>query len=1273
MKLRRFLTATVALVTALAIIWAPSVSGLDYIPTDYDFGPAKYIANLVVAQNPNAKTVPRKEDLGTAEVWNNARELFIRVRSTEPWLVESVDVFVGTTAVPITPRTPGNPDLKRFPYRRAYAEPTGEHMLVLGLEEALGVRWGRTSYENRIQNVSIHVNLVQLNKAGKVSQKADTWAEAPRILGIASGIKGMWFKYLLVKPRYGHFIDSPVTGLEYRTPTFEGETDLKGGFDFYGGEPVEFSLAGLVIGTVPADDRVTPLDIAGTEAFDDPVVYNLARLLQSLDVNGTPQNAITITPTVKRCLSDAAAAMSLTALDLGDDQQIDDLIGLTVSRCAEVPGVSLQEVSVPDAITNLAKSLTSSKFEKNISDSPDLASDKARLELAQFYIPALRANDEPAVIEYYDQNGGLIGTRTKAKPLVVIYTDRVEGTNGTDLFGAISRDDGNTWKKFNLSRVADRSSFSLENGLEFPGMVSKPAMTMKGNQIFVAWTSSFCKSGNPRYAIDPADDYPYDDPYYVDDIWGVGGQQGSTNYDELGFTGVGELPYYCIWSVRGLIEQPDPLTAPDEIPTGEITWFKPERLTSGRRNAMQIAVNSAGQGGLGVIWEEDPEGIRPGKGAGPGVGWSGAIANHGTDIWYSWLKWDDFGKIDTNFVPGGDSQSDHPDIRNRPKPLVPMSLPVRITDNEMLNADNLKVVLDGNGDPVVGDDGKWIPMVNDDGKPIGEHRYGTTLPGVCKGFYEFVNQSGALKKVCVTADGRLLDGDTAATRPALFLQPYKKPDETYSAWAIVGYEESKGLGGGEPSMAHEDDDVVHEPGQGQEDWDPDVGKNIFYHSFDFTNPDKISAGSRLNPQAIDPVTLQPAVVLDAEGSPLLAPKFTFDATGTLTWTLAPIEATENARRPRFIVQPKSQACEGKLDTQECTVMVAIYKMGEEGRGGPSDIFIQRWVLKPTTTGNPYRIQNLKGYNTLSRGVINVSSVTPGVVWTNPDSQDPLEPATKVVTWTQSAANLKDYSWTFPDDEAHAHRGFIKGDFLILGYTWTANWKAARNGNDHYNLFIRRSFDGGATFTTAPAGEPYNGRGVDYCYYHKEPQTGEILENCMHLNPGQFEPARNVSRLTKYDETVIEPRISGLPNTLSNPLYPEDTQDISVVWLFWGTGATPPNVPGGVDEEDAGKAPLDLYYIYSLDYGDTYVYRQQTIKGESSNNAGETVERPFVLASGASIQGEVQPKMTPDGSRAYAVWNDEGPYPTGEEDAFFRRIMPLEFPNNVAPPEAVPAE
>ncbi len=51
----------------------------------------------------------------------------------------------------------------------------------------------------------------------------------------------------------------------------------------------------------------------------------------------------------------------------------------------------------------------------------------------------------------------------------------------------------------------------------------------------------------------------------------------------------------------------------------------------------------------------------------------------------------------------------------------------------------------------------------------------------------------------------------------------------------------------------------------------------------------------------------------------------------------------------------------------------------------------------------------------------------------------------------------------------SHRGFIRGDFFVTAYALSPNWAAGRNGNDRYNFYVRRSFDGGQTWTTDPSG------------------------------------------------------------------------------------------------------------------------------------------------------------------------------------------------------------
>jgi hypothetical protein len=587
----------------------------------------------------------------------------------------------------------------------------------------------------------------------------------------------------------------------------------------------------------------------------------MARLLQSLDADATPQDGINITEDVTVCLDLAMLDLVLTAVDFTDDAQTESVIQGTIGYCPE-----LVSVSAEDAKANLDKALDSTMFRKNISRTPELTSSKSKLNIMGVWFPALRANDEPTVIEYYDENSALIRTTEVAKPVVVAYTDGVDPTGYEDIFAAVSRDDGNTFKRMNVARAADRSSFTLANGEEYFGQAKKPVFQVKGNNILVAWTSKFCNGGKPAYAIDLEDDYLYDDPYYVEDIWGIGGPQRSVDYTDQGFPEVGEVPYSCVWVARGTVVTQGMIDSDDAFwdnsTVGDIQWFKPERLTSGRRDANQVFMGASDGAGFAIAWQEDPEGLRPGAAAGPGPGWGGATTNHKTDIWYSYITMADFRKVDMDFVAGGDPEHDL-DVTERPKALVPMALPVRLSDNDVVNTDNLMVELGGDGFPVADGEGNWTPIPNYDANSEGDgtHIYGYAIDGLCEDFYGFTNEMGDWKEVCITADGRLLDGNTGASRPNVFLQTYTKPDGTKSAWAIMAYEETKGAGIGPPDHT-EDSPYGDEPL-------PEEGKNAIYHSFDFQNPDLVSAGNIINLPERDAdgnLMYQRDVSLDGDGN-----------------------------------------------------------------------------------------------------------------------------------------------------------------------------------------------------------------------------------------------------------------------------------------------------------------------------------------------------------------------------------------------------------------------
>lgn len=1248
-------------------------------------GPGKHETELFLRNQQN------EEELiyaGKVSMWNTKDEFILRIDTIEDWLMSDVRIFVGNSEIPVSKS--GTPQIGQFPYREKLNSPVNSYELTLNLRDDLNFTWSNKKQGQHVQNVCVCVKLADSETICKDELHCEAWAFGGNEF---ENRGGWWTKYALSKPHTGHFIDSPVGGAGYSTGSQKGKTNSSGAFYYIDGETVSLNIGKLHLGSAFAKHKVTILDLAGTDLINDIQVINRARLLQSLDEDGDPKRGIFISEPIINCLERSMDNLSISELDFSDTEMVESLLKNTVDNCSEI-NINLSIVSPEEALENLEKGLESVVFRKNVSKTPDMDTAKVKLELMPVYVPAQKANGDQVQLIYKDSEGIVESTRYDAKPLVAVYADEIPDTDGAmDVFGAISRDEGNTWKVTNLSRSADKSSFKLKNGYDYPGDVLKPNIKIQGNKIMVIWTSRYARSGQPRYSLPKGHDY------YEEDIWGVSGPQRSTDYAELDFPEVGELPYHCVWTCRGTI---------DEL-TGEITWFKPERLTSGRRDAYQVAVNGANNAGFAVVWQEDPEGVRPGEMAGPGSGWSGATTNHKTDIWYSYIKWDDFDLIDENFVSGGDPQhDDDKEVSGRPKSLVPFSLPVRISDNDTLNSDNMKLLVDENG-PVKDEEGRLVVTTssaittgsaitkkdsdsgnsdkdheNDD--TLGSHSYGIEKQDeLCADFYEKINNQGVTKWVAITADGRLLDGDTGASRPNIMMQPYQKPDKTYDAYVMICYEETKGVGSGPPvdeeeiSTSSSDDSTGNDGSgdkKGADRYYPDKGKNVIYHSFTLTNPDKVKAGTIINPQATD----EDGNLLhltDEEGNPL------YDWDGQL------IPAYENARRPRLIVQSKKNAlgkdAEDGIDSKkEATVMVTVFKMGEEGKGRTSDIFMRRWVVVDdknhfSSKGNPYEPKNL------ADECQNISSVTPTKYWINPDSQSQQkDAAVKVVEWVQTEDNLADKSWTNDFDDARAHRGFIKGDFLAIAYDYTPNWAAARNGNDVYNLYIRRSFNGGANWTTDPEGAGVTHENTFKIYPEEEtftelPLSYEELDLLLnddsiaiessddskevkeretvtkYYDSGDFEPSRNVSQIANNKETVIEPRLVGVPGTILTDgvaKYPEDTQNTEAFWVTYGTHSN----PGRNDEEEG--VPLDLYYSYSEDFGENFYTVTKTIKEDSEgNNAGEVVVRWDWLAKDngqkVSEQAECQIRMTPDGSVFYAVWNESG---EDGSDAMFRRIM-----------------
>ncbi len=194
----------------------------------------------------------------------------------------------------------------------------------------------------------------------------------------------------------------------------------------------------------------------------------------------------------------------------------------------------------------------------------------------------------------------------------------------------------------------------------------------------------------------------------------------------------------------------------------------------------------------------------------------------------------------------------------------------------------------------------------------------------------------------------------------------------------------------------------------------------------------------------------------------------------------------------------------------------------------------------------------------------------------------------------TAVNLSDAdpAGAVPTDNALAHRGVLRGEFVAIAYDHTPNKAAADAAppTATYDLFVRRSADGGET----------------------------------------WDAARNLSNLPDATTRVVEPRLVGTPGTIRLPggaatSDPADVQDRDVLFVAWGTETHVPDTDSGT--------PLDLHLSRTTDRGESY----------------EAVQ---LLASGPAEQAETQLHATPDGKAVGALWMERDPA-SGAIDVLYR--------------------
>jgi len=387
------------------------------------------------------------------------------------------------------------------------------------------------------------------------------------------------------------------------------------------------------------------------------------------------------------------------------------------------------------------------------------------------------------------------------------------------------------------------------------------------------------------------------------------------------------------------------------------------------------------------------------------------------------------------------------------------------------------------------------------------------------------------------------DGDAGASRANLAM---------LGSTVQVAYEETKASGGA------------------------DYGKLIRYHVFNYAKAPTSCAPDPLN---IDECELtENGHTLPAQDDP--------ERMGCIL-----SDPGENARRVRFFSQ-------GTAGTNSGVKMFIFWKQGLHDEGGPSDIIGRRGVAPMDDEDSMAGLRWQDMEPPIAAPTAAALGDVPDGCLIYGDEDEVTGAFANEAGWNLSASTEAggDLTAATDDDDyedARAHRGIMKGDFIALGWSYTPDWAVATyTDEENYDFWLRSSTDGGATWSS-----PTDISG----------ETTLALAEERGLAPTGIH--------------VKEPRIvktpgdgpdcpSGDPES-EDTTDPTDCSNGNVFLVAFGTETN-------IYEETDTSDDLDLYVLRSTDKGATF-------------------ESVAVLAEAEADEGESQLQLTPNGDHVYATW------------------------------------
>lgn len=142
-----------------------------------------------------------------------------------------------------------------------------------------------------------------------------------------------------------NFSSPSITGIDYRTESFEGTTNENGEFEHLSDESIVFSIGDIAFPAFQARNVDYLFELAQTDIISQTVFINTARLLISLDTDGDTANGIQISETAHL----QAEGLSVSFSDTNFDAQVANL----VSTSGAENTVLVSEQEAKDVITAL--------------------------------------------------------------------------------------------------------------------------------------------------------------------------------------------------------------------------------------------------------------------------------------------------------------------------------------------------------------------------------------------------------------------------------------------------------------------------------------------------------------------------------------------------------------------------------------------------------------------------------------------------------------------------------------------------------------------------------------------------------------------------------------------------------------------------------------------------------------------------------------------------------------------------------------------------------